>query len=71
MCVLPFAITVRVGNHIYYIIVIKMILNCLKFFFSLTFTGPCIVICSYNKSRDALISQIYFGIEFYVFRTNV
>jgi len=28
------------------------------------------VIYSYNKSqRDALISQIYFGIELYMFRT--
>jgi hypothetical protein len=26
----------------------------------LTFRGPCIVIWSYNKTRDALISQIYF-----------
>jgi hypothetical protein len=29
-CVLPFAITVQAGNHIYYTIVIKMILNGLK-----------------------------------------
>ena len=30
-------------------------------FINLTFTGPCVVIYSYNKSqRDALISQSYF-----------
>jgi hypothetical protein len=30
------------------------------------------VICSYNTNqRDALISQIYFGIELYMFRTGL
>jgi hypothetical protein len=30
------------------------------------------VIYSYNKNqRDALISQIYFGIELYMFRTDL
>ena len=39
---------------------------------ALTFRGPCIVICSYNKNqRDALISQIYFGIELYMCRTGL
>jgi len=39
---------------------------------ALTFRGPCIVICSYNKNqRDALISQICFGIELYMFRTGL
>ena len=38
----------------------------------LTFKGPCIVIYSYNKSqRDALISQIYFDKELYMFRTDL
>ena len=39
---------------------------------NLTFIGPCIMIYSYNKNqRDALISQIYFGIELYMFRTGL
>jgi hypothetical protein len=40
----------------------------------LTFRGPYIVIYkySYNKNqRDALISQIYFGIELYMFRKGL
>ena len=37
-----------------------------------TFRGPCIVIYSYNKSQGgALISQIYFGKELYMFRTDL
>ena len=32
----------------------------------------CVQAYFYNKNqRDALISQIYFGIEFYVFRTGL
>jgi len=39
---------------------------------NLAFRGPCIVIYSYNKNqRDVLISQIYFGIELYMFRTGL
>jgi hypothetical protein len=38
----------------------------------LTFIGPCIVIYSYNKSeQDALISQLYFGKELYMFQTDL
>jgi len=38
----------------------------------LTFGGLCIVIYSYIKNqRDALISQICFGIELYTFRTSL
>jgi len=35
----------------------------------LTFRGPCIVIYSYNKR--CTISQIYFGKELYMFRTDL
>ena len=39
---------------------------------SLTFRGPHIVIYSYNENqRDALISQMYFRIELYMFRTGL
>jgi len=41
-------------------------------FINLTFTGPCVVIYSYNKSqRDALISQIYVGNELYMLGTDL
>jgi hypothetical protein len=38
----------------------------------LTFTGPCIVIYSYNKSqRDALILKFIFDKELYILRTDL
>jgi len=38
----------------------------------LTFIGPCIVICSYNKSQTrCIISQLYFVKQLYMFRTDL
>ena len=37
---------------------------------NLTFRGPCIVLCSYNKTNEMHYSlKFIFGIEFYMFRT--
>ena len=39
---------------------------------NLTFRGPCIEIYSYKKGQqDALISQLYFGKELYMFWTDL
>jgi len=53
--VLPFAITVQIDNHIYYMIVIKMILNCLKCAWQAYFV---LHVCETNRALVVILKMM-------------